>query len=135
MSESLAEFHATFFNEVRAESDAEGRFLETSFLERYGEWLVDSGEFDTFDLAQYRAARGMRVDAYGGDPSEQEGILSLAVADFSPDETVQTLTRTEVDAIFRRLENFFRAALSDDFRAQLEESSPSYGLAELIHAR
>lgn len=135
MSESLSDFHTSFFNEIRADSDAEGRFLETAFLERYGEWLVDSGEFETFDIAQYRAARGMRVDAYGGDPSELEGVLSLAIADFSADDELQTLTRTDVEATFRRVENFVRASLTDDFRHQLEESSPGYGLAELIHAR
>jgi hypothetical protein len=135
MSETVEDFHDDFFNEVRAHADAGGRFMETAFLESYGEWLVNSGELETFDIAPYRAARGMRVDAYGGDPSEAEGVLSLAVVDFNPDVRLASLTRTDVEAAFKRVENFLRASLNVGFRDQLEESSPGYGLAELIHAR
>jgi len=135
MSETVEAFHEEFFNEVRTHADAAGRFMETAFLENYGEWLVNSGEFETFDVAPYRAARGMRVDAYGGDPSEAEGVLSLAVVDFNPDARLASLTRTDVEPAFKRLENFLRASLSVGFRDQLEESSPGYGLAELIYAR
>lgn len=124
MSETVEAFHEDFFNEVRTHADAAGRFMETAFLENYGEWLVNSGEFETFDVAPYRAARGMRVDAYGGDPSDAEGVLSLAVVDFNPDARVASLTRADVEPAFKRLENFLRASLSVGFRDQLEESSP-----------
>ncbi len=116
MSETVEAFHEDFFNEVRTHADAAGRFMETAFLENYGEWLVNSGEFETFDVAPYRAARGMRVDAYGGDPSEAEGVLSLAVVDFNPDARLASLTRTDVEPAFKRLENFLRASLSVGFR-------------------
>ncbi len=135
MTETLEDFHADFFNEIRAHADSGGRFMETTFLENYGEWLVNSGEFDTFDVAPYRAPRGMRVDAYGGDPIETEGVLSLAVVDFIPDSRLAGLPGGEVTAAFKRLENFLKAALTVGFRGQLEESSPGYGLAELIYAR
>ena len=135
MTETVADFHEDFFNEVRTHADAGGRFMETAFLEAYGEWLVNSGEFETFDVAPYRAARGMRVDAYGGDPSEAEGVLTLAVVDFNPDAGLASLTRTDIEPAFKRLENFLRASLTVGFRDQLEESSPGYGLAELIYAR
>ncbi len=135
MAETLEQFHEDFFNEVRAQADAAGRFMETSFLEQFGDWLVNSGELETLDVTPYRAAKGMRVDGYGGDPSETDGVLSLVVVDFSSDVTVASLGASAVPAHFRRLENFLEMALSGDFRDRLEESSPGYGLAELIHAR
>src|SRR5690242_1279735 len=135
MTMSLDEFHEDFFNQVRAEADADGQFLETAFLERFASYLEDSGEFDTFDLAQYRAAKGMRVDGYAGDPLETNGVLTLVICDFRPDIQVESLTRTELDATFKRLENFLKAALTDSFRDQLEESSEGYGLADLISVR
>jgi hypothetical protein len=135
MTMSLEEFHEDFFNQVRAIADAEGQFLETSFLEHFAGYLEDSGEFDTFDLAQYRAAKGMRVDGYAGDPLESNGVLTLVICDFRPDIQVESLTRTELDATFKRLENFLKAALTDSFRDQLEESSEGYGLADLISVR
>ena len=135
MSMSLEEFHEDFFNQVRASADAEGQFLETSFLVHFAAYLEDAGEFDTFDLAQYRAAKGMRVDGYAGDPLETDGVLTLVICDFRPDVQVESLTRTELDATLRRLENFLKAALTDSFREQLEESSEGYGLAEARVAR
>ena len=88
MADTIEEFHEDFFNEVRAHADAAGRFLETAFLEQYGEWLIDAGEIATLDISQYatRTAAGAvrdRVDAYGGDPNDAEGVLSLAISDFN----------------------------------------------------
>ncbi|RWO32342.1 MAG: AIPR protein [Mesorhizobium sp.] len=132
---SLEEFHEDFFNQVRAAADAEGEFLEAAFLELYCDYLTDSGEFDTFDAAHHRAAKGMRVDGYAGDPLEGEGVLTLIISDFSPDPAIETLTRTDVDALFRRLSNFLKSSLTEGFKESLEEESEGYGLAELIWAR
>ncbi|WP_262269585.1 AIPR family protein [Microvirga yunnanensis] len=135
MNESLEEFHLNFFNGVRAGADADGRFMETAFIEHFCEWLIDSGELDTLDLAPYRAARGMRVDAYAGDPAEYEGVLTLIISDFNQDDKLATLRRADMDLLFKRLENFLSASLTSSFRDQLEESSPGFGLAELIRTR
>jgi hypothetical protein len=134
MTMSLEEFHEDFFNQTLTVADAEGDFLETAFLEEFCAFLVDSGDFETFDRAHYRAAKGMRVDGYAGDPLECDGVLTLVISDFQADPSIGSLTRTETEAAFRRLENFLKAALSGSF-SEMEESSEGYGLAELIHAR
>ena len=131
----LDAFHDNFFNQARAAADASGDFLEAAFLDLFCAYLTDSGEFDIFDPAHYRAPRGMRVDGYGGDPAEADGVLTLVISDFSADPKLATLTRTEAEAAFRRLGNFLKAALTDAFRDELEEESQGYGLAELIAAR
>jgi len=46
-----------------------------------------------------------------------------------------SLTGSEVTSAFKKLDQFLRKAFESNFREQLEESSPGYGLAELIHAR
>ena len=131
----LQAFHEDFFNQVRAAADASGDFLESAFLELFCAYLIDSGEIDTFDPAHYRAARGVRVDGYAGDPADADGVLTLVISDFSADATVESLTRTDVDALFRRLSKFLEAALTEEFREGLEEESQGYGLAELIAAQ
>ncbi len=45
------------------------------------------------------------------------------------------LTRTEMDAMFRRLGNFVRQSLNETWRNALEETSPAFGLADLIGRR
>jgi hypothetical protein len=135
MSTELEEFHHSFFQEIRARADSDGQFIESSFIEYFCEYLIDAGEFDALDSAHYRAPRGMRVDGYAGDPAENDGLLTLLIADFHQDDTVASLPPTDVKAIFRRLENFFSSALSPEFHEQLEETSPGYGLAEMICSR
>lgn len=140
MSQAVEAFHEELFNEVRAHADAGGRFLETTFLEDYGEWLINAGELDTFDVAQYatRTSNGAvldRVDGYGGDPIESDGVLSLAIVDFSPDPAMMSLKGSDITSAFKKLDQFLRKSFETNFREQLEESAPGYGLAELIHAR
>lgn len=140
MTDSVEEFHHEFFNEVRAHADSGGQFMETTFLEDYAEWLVNAGELETFDVAQYatRTTTGAvrdRVDGYGGDPLDSDGVLSLAIVEFVADPTVTSINSTDVASGFRKLEQFLRRSFETSFRDQLEESSAGYGLAELIHAR
>lgn len=134
MSDEIQEFHHDLFQEVVGDADANNRFLEEAFLTHFTEHLIDAGEFDTFDPAYYRApTKGVRVDGYAGDPLENEGVLTLFVADFHPQDKAGTLTRSEAEKIFKRLENFYTSSLKPDFYIQMEESSPGFGLAEMIN--
>lgn len=135
MSIELAEFHNEFFQEVQAFADANGRFAEDSFFDLFCGHLIDAGELDTADRAQYLGPRGLRVDGYGGDPADNSGILSLIIADFSQSAEVGTLTATDMKAIFKRASNFLEKSLDESFRSELEETSPAFGLADLISAR
>ena len=75
------------------------------------------------------------MDGYGGDPSDSSGTLSLIVLDFHVSQTVERLTGSEMDKLFRRLSNYVRRALDDRWRNALEETSPAFGLADLIAKR
>ena len=109
--------------------------MENAFTELFCEYLIDAGEFDTFDGAYYRAARGMKVDGYAGDPADYDGVLSLVISDFEESEEPASLTRTNIEALFKRLVNFYKACLRQDFYVQMEESSSGYGLAQMINER
>ena len=132
MSSELAEFHKDFFQEVVSQADM-GKFMENAFTEHFCDYLVDAGEFDTYDPAYYRAAKGMKVDGYGGDPSEYDGVLTLVVADFYEGDELTSLTKTQIDSVFKRLVNFYTACLKDDFYIQMEETATGFGLARMIN--
>jgi hypothetical protein len=131
----ITEFNQDLFQDIIASADAEGSYAEDAFFERFCEYLIDAGELETADRVQYLSPRGLRVDGYGGDPTGAEGILSLIVADFNPSTDIGTLIATEMDAIFRRLTNFLSRSLDPGFRNSLEETSPAFGLADLIAQR
>ncbi len=134
MKDKLKGFYQNFFQDIRTSADADGDFLEASFVERFCEYLIDAGEFDTYDAGHYRASKGMRIDGYAGNPGDEDGVLTLFIADFSQDDELATLTRTDMTAIFRRLENFYIRAKDPDFCYELEETSPGFGIAEMISA-
>ena len=131
----LDEFHKEMFQDIHGRADTEGMLTEDTFFEVFTEPLIDAGELETADRVYYQTPRGIRVDGYGGDPRTTDGVLSLIVSDFRPSSQHSTLTATEMDAAFRRLLNFIERCLRKDFRNALEESSPAFGLADLIGTR
>ena len=133
---SVESFAHEFLQDLLAESDAEGDFHEDVFFQRACEQLMEAGELESGDRVPYRLpARGVRVDGYGGDPIDTSGVLTMIVLDFRLTTEVGRLTRTEMDAAFRRLANFLRFSLDKTWRDALEESSPAFGLADLIAER
>ena len=132
----LDEFARDLLQDVLAEAHADGQFREDAFFEKTSEYLLDAGELDTADRAPYRhPTRGIRVDGYGGDPAEASGALSLIVLDFHAYPTTGRLTGSEMNKIFGRVSKFVRQALDRKWRDALEETSPAFGLADLIGYR
>ena len=132
----VKEFSREFTQDVLAESDADGRFVEDVFFQKSCELLMEVGELDVADRVPYRSpTRGIRVDGYGGDPLEMAGTLNLIILDFNLASEIGRLTGTEMDATFRRLSNFLRQALNKHWRDALEETSPASGLADFIAQR
>jgi hypothetical protein len=136
MPSELLEFYQDFFQEVQASADVDAKWAEDAFFDHFSDYLISAGELDTADRAPYNPARGgLRVDGYGGDPADSDGVLSLIVADFHQTQTIETLTASEMAAIFKRVENFLAKALDARFRNSLEETDPAFGLADLIAQR
>ncbi len=131
----IGDYYGELFQEVHSTADADGLYVEDAFFDLACSQLLDAGELDTADRAQYLSPRGMRVDGYGGDPVASDGILSLIIVDFRQSASLGTLTASDMNAIFRRLTNFVTKSLSDDFRSGLEETAPAFGLADLISSR
>ena len=135
MTDELEEFHADFFQKVLIGADADGQFAADEFFDRFTAELVDAGEIDTADRAYYANQRGLRIDGYGGDPLTTNGTLSILLVDYKPSEAIETLTKTDLDAAFKRASNFIRKSLDQGFRHELEESSPAFGVADMVAAR
>jgi hypothetical protein len=135
MAIEFEDFYSEFFQDILTSADGDGRYLEDSFFEHFCSYLVDAGDLETADRAQHLSARGVRVDGYGGDPLTNDGVLSLIISDFNQSAEVDTLIASEMDAIFKRLQNFLTKSLDESFRDGLEETSPAFGLADLIASR
>lgn len=129
MEQTGEEFFHDFRQELLAGAEANGRFQLDEFMEAVAAELVETGFTEGFELCHFRAQRGMRVDGYWFN---DEGVLDLFIADFDSRNELAPLTKTELDAAFKRVTNFFDASVNKGLAAELEVTSPEYGLARQI---
>ena len=132
MEQTVQEFFHDFRQELLAGTDASSQFQLTEFMESITEELTETGFVEGFDFCHYRAQRGMRVDGYWFN---DENALYLFIADFDNRDELLSLTRTEVEAAFKRVTNFFEASRNRELYRELEETSPEYGLSREIADR
>ena len=135
MSE-LDEFHRELIADIQGEADVGGTYTTEAFFEKMGDVLTEAGELDGADYAYFegtgRRGTALQIHGYGGDPRESQGILSLILCDFSASEEVRVFRADDLKSRFNRLVGFLRHARDDEFREQLEETSPGFMLADLI---
>lgn len=137
MKYGIDEFHKSFMQDVWGAADVSRQFAESSFVEIFAEYLQDAGEIESFDYTPFRSniSRGLQIDGYSGDPADTEGVLTLVISDFNQEDSLLSLVKTDIERIFRKAERFLSFCLKDDFYVKLEESSPGYGLAQMINER
>lgn len=135
MSE-LNQFHRELIADIQGEADVGGTYTTEAFFEKMGDILTEAGELDGADYAYFegtgRRGTALQIHGYGGDPREAQGILSLILCDFSTSEEVRVFRADDLKSRFNRLVGFLRHARDDEFREQLEETSPGFMLADLI---
>lgn len=132
MEQTVQEFFHDFRQEFLAGTEAGSQFQLAEFMESITEELTETGFVEGFDFCHYRAQRGMRVDGYWFN---DENALYLFIADFDNRDELLSLTRTEVEAAFKRVTNFFEASSNRELYRELEETSPEYGLSREIADR
>lgn len=104
-----------------------GDFTESAFADVVTEYLEDAGAIDGFEPCAYKN-RGVRVDGFFFNV-EEEATLDLFVVDYRGHTARGTLTRTESELIFKRVETFFERSLVARNIDAMESSHPAYQLA------
>lgn len=125
-------FFHDFRQELLAGAEANSSFQLAEFMEAVAVELRETGFIEGFEFCHFRAQRGMRVDGYWFN---DENALDLFVADFDCRAELASLTRTDVDAAFKRVKTFFEASINKELATELEVTSPEYGLARQISDR
>lgn len=132
MEQTNEEFFHDYRQELLASAEANGSFQLSEFMETVANELIETGFVEGFELCDFKAPRGMRVDGYWFN---DDGVLDLFIADFDSRSELASLTRTDVVATFKRVTNFFEASISKGLAGELEVTSPGYGLARQIADR
>ncbi len=126
MNEDLQSFYDEYLQNVVSTADSEGDFHDAAFVENMSAFLEEQGYFDEecSYIGYVKKAQGIKADAWHYNAAN--GVLSLLVADFKMSSSVPTITESEVDKDFRRLEKFWSYAKRKDFFEALEESTQVY---------
>ena len=132
MDQTLEEFFHDFRQDVLVGSEANQNYQLAEFMEAVTNELGETGVSEGFNFCSYRAQKGMRVDGFWFN---DDGVLDLFIADFDSRTEISSLTKTEVDLAFNRLNRFFVACMEKNLFSDLEETSIEYGLARQINDR
>ncbi len=132
MEQTVQDFFHDFRQELLAGAEAGSQFQLAEFMRLITDELTETGFVDGFEFCHYRAPRGMRVDGYWFN---DENALCLFVADFDNRAELDSLTKTDAEAAFKRVTNFFEASRNRELYRELEETSPEYGLSRDISDR
>lgn len=130
MEQTVEEFFNDFRQETLAGAEANSTYQLETFMEAVSNELIETGFVEGFEHCHYRAPRGMRVDGFWFN---DEAALDIFVADFDCRRELETLTRTDVDAAFKRAVNFFEASLQGQLEPDV--TTPEYGLVRQIADR
>lgn len=127
----LDDYFTDFQNALRAAASADENFTEEIFVEEMSRRLSEAEEVDSLLPMHYSGtgAKGKkrRIDAF--DLSDEEGQVVLAVADFKPGDTIETVSTVDARNQFASLNSFVELALSGALLREVEESSDAYQLA------
>jgi len=127
MEQTVEDFFHDFRQELLAEADANDSQQLESFMGAISNELIETGFVEGYEYCHFRAQRGLRVDGYWfGD----EGSLDIFVADFESRRELETLTRTDVDATFKRAINFVETSISGKLNPDV--TTPEYGLVRQL---
>lgn len=131
----LKEFHHELIADIQGDADVLGLVTVEAFFEKVGDLLTEAGELDGANRAYFEgggASNPMRIDGYGGDPRDGDGVLSLVLCDFELSDEVRVQNKDQIQRLLQRLYRFVVSSLKADFREQLEETSAGFGVADLI---
>ena len=127
---SYEEFYHDYMQDIYARAEAESDFSEVVFTERVCDFLVDQAVLENYTAASYKKTPlGIRVDAY--DYSVESDALTLIITDFHIKP--ESLTRTLITRVLKRVIKFFEKSLEGSFYQSLDESDPGFGLARDIY--
>lgn len=133
--EEVVEFNRALIADITDEALQTGLAPADIFFEKMAARLEAEGEIETTDSARYQGAlsgKTLRVDGFGGDPRDSDGILSVIICDFSSDDQPRTINAQDAKKSFTHLINFVAAARRTEFRQSLSPEQPAAGLAATI---
>jgi len=127
---TLEEFHQDFLQSILSDAKSRGLMKPQAFFENVCEELILVGDLTpNYTYAEF-SKRGMEV--FGYDFDSERKVLSLLVHQFFQEDTIQTLTKGQINTKYKRLITFFEKSIKGLYK-DLEEAYESYSMSYNIY--
>lgn len=130
MAQSLQEFFHDFRQETLASAEATGAYQLEAFMDAMSKELIETGFIEGYEFCSFRSPRGSRAD---GHWFNDEGVLDVFIADHDCRRELANISKTEVEAAFRRLVGFLQASIAG--KLEPDVTTPEYALVREIYER
>lgn len=131
IDDGLSRFAESLRNQIQLDASREGEEAAPSevLTAHVIDVLIEAGELGDAEPTYYKA-RGVEVHGYGIDEDGTLNLISTICRSHVPPGSV---TRTDIDAAFKRLQVFWERCRDRPVHQDMEESSDEYDMAMRIH--
>ena len=128
---SINEFHDSLMDEVHmaAETETSGWEEQDFFTAVMLEYLEEAGEIEDAIICPFRGY-GLQLNAYC--TNEDFENVDIIVSIYNGSDTIETTSRTEIDAAIKRAVQLYRKATNDLYES-FEKDSDTYEFAISLH--
>ena len=132
---TVEEYRAVLHEDMALAANANMSNVEDEFLRYVTDILSSGDEFDDFIECYYegisRRKANMRVDGYAMD--EADGSCCVFISDYRGPNEDDAIRSEDINNLFRKMRFFVEEAIKYEFYQELEESTQSYELAQMLY--
>jgi hypothetical protein len=132
----LNKFYSALNQDIRSMQDSseEGASQEQLFTQLVLDMLSEAGETENAYVAYDEKALGTKnqhkINAYS--ISDNYEIVDLFISIFKAEDSIQSITKEVIEQATKRISNFFRKAVENEYVNEVEESSPIFEFAHTL---
>ena len=135
-SMGLIEYRKDYLENVKTQAAADGESTTTMFTTTVLNDLLDLNVITDFNncyaVGKY-LRKNYRVDAYAYD--DYDYSMSLFITDYSGEENIAKVTKTDAKVLFDKLYSFLEGAVQGNLLSKIEISRPVYDLIDQLNSK
>ena len=133
----MEEFLVDLNNEIYLQSASNGETTQDTFFEIISELLIDDGVCKEAQIVNdwNNDKTGIQIDGYGGDPFNDENVLTIFLTTFSASNEIIGINMAELTSLIKRGANYINKIRNNEFVSSLEKTSSMFLVSQLLSRR
>lgn len=130
----LKEYREMLLEDVRVSAESEMNDVTSEFINYITCILTEAEEFENFTECYFEGVgkrnKKLQIDGYAYDQVDKNFIL--LISDFSNQEDIETITNSQIDRLYSKMQAFIENSINNYIIDNYEESNQGYEVAYLI---